>query len=538
MTKHNTKLTKTEREKYIKMLWFYRKYPVLAARDILGVKLSPHQRIVFKKIWASKEIALVMSRGMSKTFILAVVALLYAALYLGMKVLIASGQSFRQGQMVLDECDKIATGTNPSVEDRYFARRAFGVYEAGKWKVLKRGQNDWSIEQPGGGSSIRTFPMKNTEAIRGYRAHVVLLDERNAISDETYQKAISPFANVKRDVLLQSTGELDNRFVHAGTVEYTWQGFAKLIRSFLKDGLTTNRTVIEFNYEDSYKYGINWEKIEKERDSDEYDFGTWLAENKNQLKEDSDTYYGGRLILQEAIAPFVKFAPIVKKNKCFMGIDPARQKDSFAITILKEDKVRGIYPVYQYRWEKTDFQEIVNKIFKLVDDYNVVSIGVDIGGGGYQVRDLLLKPQDSSYAPIWDPSDDDAEAMLGDKKYSSKKILTLLKPNAQRNTQWNSHVKAMLQSGKLRFTDLMFVPRCGDKNEEKVMKCMVESKRQFVMVKTKSSISHTNLSFYVEGIKKDLYSSVLYAVTAYKEYMDKNIRTRNQVVELPMGGWI
>lgn len=551
----DVKLTVKEKFGYPRIIWFYRKHPCIAARDLLGVRLAPHQRIVLKAIWSKPNVALVMSRGMSKTFILGLIAVLRALLFPGMKVLAASGQTFRQGQMILEECENILLAKNKEIADVPFGKVSFGKYIAGVWKVLTRGQDSWGLQVYGSGSTIKTFPMSNADKIRGYRAHLILLDERNAVSDEVVQKVISPFANVKRGVLTdvteESQNDVDNTFVHAGTIEYTWQGFAKLIRGFLKKNKEKN-IVIEFNYEDGYGYGINWEKIEEDRDSGEYDFAAWAAENKNQLQEDAENYFGSKLIFSDGVfeqtvvnegkktekwisKEVYKYQE--KKKPCYMGIDPARQSDEFAITIIVDDKDEGcIYPIYQQTWKKAYFKQVVDKIFSLINDrYNIIRIGLDQGGGGFQVRDLFMEPENKKYKPIYDPSDEHATSILGPGRRGGKPLLRLLKPNAERNTMWNSNLKKMLQTGQFKFTDLIFVPRLPDKDEEAVLRSMIECKRQFVHIKTKVSV-HNNMSFYADSGKKDLYSSTLYAAAVYQDHVDER-KMRGHQEELATGFW-
>ena len=167
---------------------------------------------------------------------------------------------------------------------------------------------------------------------------------------------------------------------------------------------------------------------------------------------------------------------------------------------------------------------------------DVKRVGLDQGGGGTQVRDLLLSPKNLAYPGIYDPSDEDSLKLLQGKR--GRAILRMLKPNAERNTIWNANMKQYLQSGKFKFVDFMFVPKMQDKEEEKVYRSMVDCKRQFVMVKTKASSVHTNLTFYAESGKKDLYSSTLYALSVLKDYEEETIKRANSNEELPIGAWI
>ena len=220
-----------------------------------------------------------------------------------------------------------------------------------------------------------------------------------------------------------------------------------------------------------------------------------------------------------------------------MGIDPAREQDTFSITILQEDG-KLLTPIYQNQWLKVRFSLIVEEIFKLIDRYNIVAIGLDVGGGGSHVRDLLLHPTNKEYEPIYDGNDEEAIQILGSNIDFSKKILTILRPNAERNTKWNSQLKGLMQTNRIKFTDLHFVPRMTDISEEKIMKCMVECKKQIASIKTKSQQNANFLSFYSDARKKDLYSSLLYAVAIWKDYIDGEIKSVHSNDELGEGGWL
>jgi len=77
------------------MIDFYRKNPVIAAYDLLGVDLAPIQAMILEDMWFKSYVVTVTSRGLGKTFIAAVLAVLSTLLYPGYRVGLISS-SFRQ----------------------------------------------------------------------------------------------------------------------------------------------------------------------------------------------------------------------------------------------------------------------------------------------------------------------------------------------------------------------------------------------------------------------------------------------------------
>ena len=84
------KLSDSER-----LILFYRYHPVIAAKDLLGVELSWYQRKVLRSLWFKKNNLILMSRGIGKTWLLALFAVLYAMLYPKVKIGILT-PSFKQ----------------------------------------------------------------------------------------------------------------------------------------------------------------------------------------------------------------------------------------------------------------------------------------------------------------------------------------------------------------------------------------------------------------------------------------------------------
>ena len=68
--KEQHQLNRSER-----LILFYRKYPIRAAKDLMNVDLVWFQRRTLRELWNKKYNLLLMSRGIGKTWLLALFAI-------------------------------------------------------------------------------------------------------------------------------------------------------------------------------------------------------------------------------------------------------------------------------------------------------------------------------------------------------------------------------------------------------------------------------------------------------------------------------
>lgn len=92
------------KERLLELIRFYRKNPVLAAEDLLRVKLAVPQQKVLEDMWFKNFILVTAGRGTGKTFINSVFACLWAMLFPGQKVGLLA-PSFRQAKLLFQEVE-------------------------------------------------------------------------------------------------------------------------------------------------------------------------------------------------------------------------------------------------------------------------------------------------------------------------------------------------------------------------------------------------------------------------------------------------
>ena len=84
----------------------WRKNPIDACHDILGVDLAPYQRITLSILWKVPFIILIQARGTGKTFMLSLFSSLRSILFPGESVAFVA-PSFRQAAFVFTEVEKL-----------------------------------------------------------------------------------------------------------------------------------------------------------------------------------------------------------------------------------------------------------------------------------------------------------------------------------------------------------------------------------------------------------------------------------------------
>lgn len=82
------------------------KYFSFTCKYIFNVELAPFQLVILEELWNRKYPMLIASRGASKSFLLAMYAMLRALLHQGCKIIIV-GAAFRQAKVIFEYCEAI-----------------------------------------------------------------------------------------------------------------------------------------------------------------------------------------------------------------------------------------------------------------------------------------------------------------------------------------------------------------------------------------------------------------------------------------------
>ena len=211
-------------------------------KEILNIEIFPTQALMIQEMWTHKFPILLGTRGLSKTFSLALYALIRAILMQGRKI-ICVGASFRQSKIFFEYIEQIWR-TAPLLRD---------MVGQGKRddQIIKHDSSLWSFII--GDSRIHACPLGDGSTIRGMRSNDTLSDEFNSINQYVFENVVAGFGivssgpvdNMKREAtkkmretlgmeeeIDKMTEQQSNQIVLSGTAGYQFQHFYKYFSKY------------------------------------------------------------------------------------------------------------------------------------------------------------------------------------------------------------------------------------------------------------------------------------------------------------------
>lgn len=435
------------------------------AKTIFGVDLLPIQCIMLQTMWRKPFPMLIGCRGLGKSFIMGLYALMRATFIPGRKIVL-TGSTFRQSKQVFEYCEKIWDKSSV-LRSLYPKENRQGAFkETDKWTFRL------------GDSTITAIPTGNGESIRGLRANDIIVDEFKSCDPKVVEEVIigfgsvssAPIENVKREAKLKrmlkegriSKEEVDairaasmgNQVMLSGTADFTWNHFyayydkykriiesrgepAALKQLFGSDVDTTAIThndfaVIRIPYNLLPKGFMDDRVISNARATTHS--GRFGCEYGASFISDSQGFFRARTIANctvskdkdiEMACGKVYFNAVVSGDpscKYVMGIDPASERDNLAIVLLElhpdHRRVvyvwtvnRAVHEMLKRKYESIDhdyYKFSARKVRMLMETFNVRAIIIDPEGGGRPISYALQDKKNCGpgEVPIWPAIDD------------------------------------------------------------------------------------------------------------------------------------
>jgi len=493
-------------------IYFYRKHLDIAAKDLLGLDLAPHHRLVIRDWSQGKPINMMFSsRGMGKSVLLAIYYVLMSILYPNLKSLAVAGQGFRGSKFVLMECERIIKGFLSGQDQVWYAKRCL----IDPRKVILKDPAYWSIQFTNG-SIIYGIPLGATsdgDTIRGIRAHLLGQDEAFMIPTKLFQAVLDPMMNVLYDPSKPAEEQVvRNRSIAISTCDYDFRDFYRqyiyyksVLESHEQEATTEDEeaeqvqksdiSLFNFDLDDSYyKYngkrvmtwGVDYTRIMKKKSLPTTDLALWMAENKNIPLNLQGGYFpfadiekGMNVILDPKHETYAEALDSCSAP-CILGVDTAVSKDNTAFVIIKAaaygykdrdpelcmtanmgkkcpllgvgkkcHQKRHSSVIYAYEENKMGQQDRVKLIYELMDRYNIIGIAVDFRGGGGELADLL---RDEDY--IKRKINADAKGIFDPERNPGSKGLPILKlysTTQDMNLVFNGYLKGIIANTNLLF---------------------------------------------------------------------------------------
>ena len=466
----NVKLSIEDIKVWFRIIFFYKKHPVLAAIHIIGLKIPPHQRIIIRLITRLKarHIILLLGRAMGKTFIDATIGLLFATFNTLLKVLMIGGGGFRQGKLIIQEQERMIRGEVAGQdESKIYIKKSLkrGVRQT----PISRASDIWSIPFLTN-SETMTVPVGDGDKIRGLRSHVFILDEAKDMRKEIRDKVLRPMSFVKRNPVSEED-DFENIYIYSGTVEYAQDDYTQEIKMYKEkmESGDPNYLLLHFTYIDAFDraptkeeavayskwfdeylrhwrttpYNVDIEEIERPLSEETVDIESWKAEVLCKPIEIEGNFFPYQIIKgassefvlltdKEAIEVGIENNANPPKDyldiqmQCndpvIVGIDPGRDFDYVGIVVIRigifaegkfdyynqTGKSDFCNMIFAKQFQHSQFREVAKYIYSLRERYpNILGFALDKKGGGSTLRDdLYWVAKDLNIPVLFDPTDD------------------------------------------------------------------------------------------------------------------------------------
>lgn len=214
---------------YGKYLGFLRRHPIHAVRLIWGIVVPPHEGAMLETAWDGYKINIyTCSRGTSKSFTIgSLFPPTKALLFKNISSLVASASKFRGGKLVLTDSSRLLRGSLKS--QKIGNNWGLGSLQH-KAVTVKKDPDMWHMDFTSN-SNVYTIPTSNEESVRGMRANILIVDERNVFDGLLIQQVYLPFLAVGSDFESPAKGSDENQVFYVGTIDYTYRDWFKEIQS-------------------------------------------------------------------------------------------------------------------------------------------------------------------------------------------------------------------------------------------------------------------------------------------------------------------
>lgn len=427
--------------------------PEFGIKYLLGTNLYPFQMATIRTILGHKFPLILFTRGGSKTFLLAVYSVYHALMFPGQKIVLVSA-SFRQSKLIFAEIQKI-----------YDRSPLLQMVSEDKPRISTDNCHYKLM-----GSTIKALPLGTGDKIRGERGHVILCDEFNSVPIEIFDVVVRGFAATESDPWMktrekilrerervssgepiedESLAELmiseGNKIILSGTAGFKGGTFYHIYKQYLaiiRNGVKGRVG----DHSELFSEDIGLPE-DVEIDSSDYCISRYtyfelpqsmqdikIIENAKQtmpdalfrmeymaeFADDSLGFFKPRDVEAATCKPGTGFGVKIQgvSNRHYvMGVDPAKTHDRFAIVIIELGSPNKVV----YCWTMADSERTyttgAKKIRELVRKFNIVAIGMDEGGGGLAVEEMINFPSflEERDAKIFRFDDETPEAKSGSK---------------------------------------------------------------------------------------------------------------------------
>ena len=545
---------------------FYRANPHRFVKDFLHITLRWFQKIVIYAVNMNPAFCMIASRGLGKSFLIAIYCCVRCVLYPGTKICIASGT---RGQAI-NVLEKIKTEILPRSPELQ-AELKGGDVKISSLDAVATFKN---------GSFIKVVTA--SDSARGNRANVLILDEFRMIDKDTIDTVLTKFLTSSRQPGYLSKPEYAhlknqerNRQVYLSSAFFQDHWSYTKVKSFVKNMTSPDRAwfICSFPYQLAIKEGLsNREDIADQMLEEDFNEIRWSMEMLSEFYGDSE----GSFFQYDSIAknrklkyPMLpgwlankinnnsKLAIVPKQSgeKRLLSIDIAlmsstkHKNDATAIFVNQLLPTRaGRYTnniVYTESIEGAHTEDLALRIRKYYDEFDCDYIVLDVKGiglGTYDalVRDITDLETGEVYPALSCCNNADLAARCTNR--NAEKVIWAINGAAKFNSDCAVMLREGFKSGKIR---LLTTEYDGEKSllELKGFSTMPMSDRNALtlpyinttfLVNELINLRHDDSGGLIRiyekgGMRKDRYSSLSYNYWVACQ-LEKDIRRKSDLV--------
>jgi hypothetical protein len=469
-----------EKDAKILLYRFLRENVSFATKVLMGVELFPFQHISIKGMFLADYFLGIWARGLSKSFSTGIFAAMYAMMEQGVSIGIVS-KTFRQSKMIFSKIEDIANDPKAAL-----FRQAID-------KIEHR-NDEWTMTI--GKSKIRALPLGDGEKLRGYRFHVMIIDELLLMPEKIINEVIMPFLGVVQNPTerkkvreaedkLVEMGRLDpedrtvwmnNKMIGLSSASYKFEhlytmysNYVKLIMDPPKDK-ESNHIITHFAYDIAPQDLYDKNLLEHAKNT--MSISQFKREFGAEFTEDSSGYFKlSRMMMctypdGEGLSVEIRGNP---NDKYILSVDPSWSEsdssDDFAMHVIKlHDETETGTVVHSYAMSGTNLKKHIAYMIYVLDNFNIVAMVMDYNGGQqylsslnesaeFKERGLQIQTLDQDFDK---PENYQKELRHAHNEYNikTKKYCVLRKPSSNWIRNANESLQAAFDHKRIMFAGM------------------------------------------------------------------------------------
>lgn len=542
---------------------YYRANPHRFVKDFLHIDLRWFQKIVIYAMNMNPAFCMIASRGLGKSFLIAIYCCVRCVLYPGTKICIASATRGQAANVL----EKIRTEIIPKSNELKCELKG-GDIKISYSEAIALFKN---------GSYIKVVTA--SDSARGNRANVLVLDEFRMIDKDTIDTVLTKFLTASRQPGYLNKPEYAylkdqerNRQVYLSSAYFQDHWSYAKVKTFVKNMLHPDRDwfICSFPYQLAIKEGLaNREDIADQMLDEDFNEIRWMMEMLAEFYGDSEGSFfnyesvaknrkiqypmlPGRLCVKLANSSKIRIQPKTTGEKRLLSVDIAlmssnkHKNDASAIFInqlLPTKANRYINNIiYTETSEGLRTEEQALQIRKLFEEYECDYIVIDCKGVGLGVYDALASDitdveSGEIYPALSCCNNPDMAARCTNR--NAEKAIWAINGAARFNSDCAVMLREGFKSGKIR---LLVTEYDGEKALSSIkgynnLNASEQTELTLVYVNTTLLINELiNLQYEdsnglikiseKSGMRKDRYSSLSYNYWVACQ-LEKNIRKKS-----------